>query len=341
MYALWMFGRVVEEQVFPALLSHDGEPDKKMGMALYIVMYTGAIYASSISEYFKNKDISFSFNNGGSVFLAPNGKPSNLNPEQYKLVRTPAFKKWFGDWENDPETSSKVVDENGEPKIVYNGSNNIGFTKFDTKLKDLWRNVGDYVWKEFGAFFTDSYETAEYYAGLGKHWTDPVFEKSRGEVREFFLNIKKPLLEKYDNEKWYRIIPAIFQKEGRTAPMRGFISKQYEPTNPKYDGFIIIGIDEADTPNTTTYHIKQSNQVKLSDGTNTTFDGSNPDIRFDGGGEISKDVDSKLKELGFVFNNANYLYGKTINKQDYITAFHDKTKGLYKIRGVHKFKTPL
>jgi membrane associated rhomboid family serine protease len=56
MYALWMFGRVVEEQVFPALLSHDGEPDKKMGIALYIVMYTGAIYASSISEYFKNKD---------------------------------------------------------------------------------------------------------------------------------------------------------------------------------------------------------------------------------------------------------------------------------------------
>ena len=32
--------------------------------------------------------------------LAPNGKPSNLTPEQYRLVRTPAFKKWFGDWEN-------------------------------------------------------------------------------------------------------------------------------------------------------------------------------------------------------------------------------------------------
>ena len=56
MYALWMFGRIVEEQVFPILLSHDGEPDKKMGMALYIVLYTGAIYASSISEYFKNKE---------------------------------------------------------------------------------------------------------------------------------------------------------------------------------------------------------------------------------------------------------------------------------------------
>lgn len=36
-----------------------------------------------------------------SKLLAPNGKPSNLTPEQYRLVRTKAFKDWFGDWEND------------------------------------------------------------------------------------------------------------------------------------------------------------------------------------------------------------------------------------------------
>ena len=62
--------------------------------------------------------------------LAPNGKPSNLTPKQYKLVRTPAFKKWFGDWENDPENASKVVDENGEPLVVYHGTDN-EFYKFD------------------------------------------------------------------------------------------------------------------------------------------------------------------------------------------------------------------
>jgi hypothetical protein len=42
--------------------------------------------------------------------LAPNGQPSNLTPEQYRLVRTPEFKAWFGDWENSPETASKVID---------------------------------------------------------------------------------------------------------------------------------------------------------------------------------------------------------------------------------------
>ncbi len=56
MYALWMFGPIVEKQVLPLLSGAFGEPDKKMGMALYILLYTGSIYASSISEYFKNKN---------------------------------------------------------------------------------------------------------------------------------------------------------------------------------------------------------------------------------------------------------------------------------------------
>lgn len=55
-YALWMFGPIVEKQVLPLLLGEVGEPNAKLGMAFYILLYTGAIYASSISEYFKNKN---------------------------------------------------------------------------------------------------------------------------------------------------------------------------------------------------------------------------------------------------------------------------------------------
>ena len=57
--------------------------------------------------------------------LAPNGKISNLTEKQYAQVRTKAFKRWFGDWENDPANASKVVDENGEPLVVYHGSKSI------------------------------------------------------------------------------------------------------------------------------------------------------------------------------------------------------------------------
>ena len=61
--------------------------------------------------------------------LAPNGKPSNLTERQYAQVRTKAFKEWFGDWENDSADASKVIDENGEPLVVYHGTTQ-DFTTF-------------------------------------------------------------------------------------------------------------------------------------------------------------------------------------------------------------------
>lgn len=68
--------------------------------------------------------------------LAPNDKPSNLPERLYAQVRTKEFKDWFGDWQNDPENASKVIDENGEPRIVYHGSNQYGFDVFDPSHSD-------------------------------------------------------------------------------------------------------------------------------------------------------------------------------------------------------------
>ena len=64
--------------------------------------------------------------------LAPNGKPSNLSTNLWQIVRTPQFKAWFGDWENNPNGASKVVDENGEPMVMIHNTYS-KFTKFDTK----------------------------------------------------------------------------------------------------------------------------------------------------------------------------------------------------------------
>lgn len=58
----------------------------------------------------------------GTFMRAPNGNPTNLTERQWLQVRTQNFKDWFGDWENDPTNASKVVDENGEPKVVYHGT---------------------------------------------------------------------------------------------------------------------------------------------------------------------------------------------------------------------------
>lgn len=40
------------------------------------------------------------------------------------------FKNWFGDWENDSDNASKVVDKNGKPLVVYHGTNK-DFDTFD------------------------------------------------------------------------------------------------------------------------------------------------------------------------------------------------------------------
>ena len=42
--------------------------------------------------------------NSKGQLLAPNGKVSNLTEKQYAQVRTKAFKRWFGDWEDRKST---------------------------------------------------------------------------------------------------------------------------------------------------------------------------------------------------------------------------------------------
>ena len=96
--------------------------------------------------------------------LAPNGKVSNLTEKQYAQVRTKAFKAWFGDWENDPANTSKIVDENGEPFVAYTGTKE-DFTTFDSKYSKTASK---------GFFFT----------------ADKKVAKSYGNVKEVFLNIK-------------------------------------------------------------------------------------------------------------------------------------------------------
>lgn len=72
----------------------------------------------------------------GTYLKAPNGADTKLTPEQWAMVRTKAFKDWFGNWEGDPANASKVVDENGEPMVVYHGSDRAAFAAFNTKKSE-------------------------------------------------------------------------------------------------------------------------------------------------------------------------------------------------------------
>lgn len=112
----------------------------------------------------------------GTYMKAPNGKPTNLDERQWVQVRTKAFKDWFGDWETSPEEASKVVDENGEPKVVLHGTP----YKFNTFDRGRQGSSNDYGWLGSGFYF---YGNNRRYAEL--------YAKG-GDVKEVFLSVRSP-----------------------------------------------------------------------------------------------------------------------------------------------------
>jgi hypothetical protein len=111
--------------------------------------------------------------------LAPNGKPTNLTPELYQLVRTPAFKGWFGDWE-DGWGCSKILDDNGEPIVMYHGTQK-EFTKFSKDVEAINRTTN-----LDGFYFSSNKSVATHYT------------RESGTVHSCFLNITRPVnIQKY------------------------------------------------------------------------------------------------------------------------------------------------
>jgi len=209
-----------------------------------------------------------------SKHLAPNGEPSNLTHEQWHLVRTPEFKKWFGDWENDSENASKVVDENGEPLVVYHGTAS-NFSIFK-------------VGRTGGIFFTNNKSSAERFSSgdLKRQGDNP-------RILKCFLNVRKHYDKQTNDEN---VIDTYYTQFFTDRP---FISKSSQKNilkdkykkffmdlvsfgivnqEPKekivsynYDGIVI----DSDN-NSKSYIVFEPNQIKLADGSNTTFDGNNP-----------------------------------------------------------------
>jgi hypothetical protein len=214
----------------------------------------------------KNKYISFA--DGG--LIAPNGKPSNLTAEQYAFVRSPAFKKWFGDWENDPENASKVVDENGEPLVVYHGSKDNKITTFEFK-------IGKGIYSRYSSF-TENKKLAESYGTI---------------IYEVFLKIEKPYIIQGNGEYIWKVIdgsssPDTFFDENVPLNYNGIIFQKVIDFNGRLGSKYVLDISDV-------YMVRNSNQIKLADGTNTTFDAENPDIRYAKGGQFNRE--SGLKKL--------------------------------------------
>jgi hypothetical protein len=111
---------------------------------------------------------------------------TKLNYRQWVQVRTPQFKEWFGDWENDPDNASKVVDkETGEPRVVYHGMPYDN--PFYTFRKDMMGTQTGAKSSQMGFFAAGKRETSENYAKI------QYFEYSQEE--------KEALYDAYDKAR--------------------------------------------------------------------------------------------------------------------------------------------
>ena len=267
------------------------------------------------------------YENGG--LIAPNGKKSNLTPEQYKLVRTSAFKKWFGDWENSPETASKVVDENGEPLVLYHGTKSFDIYEFDlSKSKRTSSGL-----KEFGTYFTDNKKLAESYRDWSSlkeeektnidreiyKWKEFLYktrnnrdydyaeqqiktlnEFKKGKIYSVFLDLKKmysfDAKKEINIEAWNNLEVKASYKLAKNRDAMDFL-KEGKFGVEKVDGIQAKNIVDAFVQTeelkkellSNVYLVFDSKNIKLADGSNTTFDSSNPDIRFEDGGKVKTD----------------------------------------------------
>lgn len=174
--------------------------------------------------------------------LAPNGKPSNLNAVQHAQVRTPEFKAWFGNWLNDPENASKVVDENGEPLVVYHTrQKGNDFTKFRSGTEGL-------IW------FADSKE-GSIMAAMGE-----------GDTIEVYLNARSPFNTK-ETAVHFGDIPHTKYNEKLNR-----VTSVLEHTG---DDLVYVE-DESGIA----FAVQNPNQIKSATGNNGDFSEKNDDILF-------------------------------------------------------------
>ena len=198
----------------------------------------------------------------GTFMKAPNGANTNLTEDQWLSVRTAAFKNWFGDWEKDPQNASKVVDENGEPRVVYHGTYG-DFTVFD-KAKIV--SATDYgIWGR-GFYFTNMENT-------------PYGNKKLA----LFLNIRNPFIfNDYKSAEeigdYLNIWDGNFHEDDRFGIFRPYATGAAQIADSAqergHDGLIAV------LGKWTEYIAFEPNQIKSATDNRGTFDPKNPDITF-------------------------------------------------------------
>lgn len=233
----------------------------------------------------------------GTYMTAPNGEKTKLDAEQWATVRTANFKNWFGDWENDPKNASKVVDENGEPMVVWHGRS-AEFNTFEKKEGVRFiMGLEDKV-KAEGFFFSPDKGLAEEFASNSSR-----HRGGKANVVPCFLNIRKPMdLTGEDYDRIYEDVTGWEYMVGMDTQdnLWGIMDEEGMADKIKekgYDGAIFVEeVDDSYEPTKISYCALDANQIKSAENNNGDFSADNNDIRFSLAGERGAAAADKAEE---------------------------------------------
>lgn len=227
------------------------------------------IKSSSLNETSDIGDVRFSRNEELTEERYNQAKSkgeTELTFKQWQQVRSPEFKAWFGDWENDPENASKVVNpKTGEPLVVYHGTLNnfnifnndrgVHFVSDDPKFVDKFvtQNGGD---------FADGANVMPLFIS-SKNPFDYTNKKHVGKL-SVMAGLSSSAVSEIKKGKWQRI-------EDRT------IIESIKDLG--FDGFYV---NEDGVKNLAVFN---SNQIKSASSNTGAFSKENDDIRFSRKGE--------------------------------------------------------
>ena len=166
---------------------------------------------------------------------------ARVNGKIENVTQSLQFKRWFGDWEKNPNRASKVVNEDGTPKVVYHGTNQ-EFHTFQSQN-------GAY-------FFSESQDYAESMAE----------ERGGDRVIQAYLDMRRPLRVEMQPGEFSD--PNDEAKCLREAKAKG------------HDGVIFTLRTGNELVDDTFYAVFDSAQIKSATENIGTFDKAERDIRY-------------------------------------------------------------
>lgn len=302
----------------------------------------------------------------GTFMKAPNGKPTNLNERQWLQVRTKAFKNWFGDWENNPSKASKVVDENGEPLVVYHGTE-YDFTKFkEFEDFEVVENgiLNGIITVPNAIYLTNSIDTAKSYVltkdDLDEWYNDQLemlyYYKEKNEATDISQSLKdlEKSYQQMQQSIKYNIMPLFVNLRNVTTidangkPWNEInidgnrkSTRTIEEENRDKDGAIIKNVLDFGGHNahlaikpSTVFIVNKNTNIKSAVSNVGSFSKTNEDIKYSRvtANEVAQYHRDKLAYGNLKASDRQYLEDRGISKEDYNNMSQKEKEVLFHCR---------